>query len=82
MAVARKCDICGVLYEFYVDDNDDTFNTISLTDTSEYGNVLYSKDLDVCPSCMEAINELFKRRREASEFAKRTVDWKKGENDD
>lgn len=54
MAMAKKCDICGVLYEGYVDTQ---CNGISLEklyrDSSNVARTV--KTMDCCKDCMRAI---------------------------
>lgn len=60
MALARKCDICGDLYEQYGDsDSVKKSNTISFMWRS-IGNcaTVDRKLYDCCPKCMDSINTL------------------------
>ena len=52
MAIAKKCDICGKLYEEYnFKQSKDNFNGFVLL------NVDYSPAYDCCPKCMKSIRE-------------------------
>lgn len=53
MATARKCDICGKLYEFY--DNFD--NYIEIGKLTIRRNIHRSKCHDVCLECSKAIKD-------------------------
>lgn len=56
MSLAKKCDCCGILYEYYTG-----INGISFEYLGRYGNIDKSeKTLDLCPKCMEKINNMFK----------------------
>ena len=65
MARARKCDICGRLYESYnMTGNKNKPNGItfvSITDADTYSRVLVEPFneymLDCCPACRESIRE-------------------------
>lgn len=53
MALAKKCDRCGVLYEHYSD-----FNSYMMTmiNTDKHGHIsATSKRYDLCPECMRSL---------------------------
>lgn len=53
MALSKKCDRCGKLYEHYSD-----FNSymITIIDTDKHGHIgATSKRYDLCPECMQAL---------------------------
>lgn len=51
MSLAKKCDLCGVLYEYY-----SGRNGISLERITEKGSINSTeKTFDLCPSCMDAL---------------------------
>lgn len=55
MALAKKCDRCGVLYEPY-----NGVNGISFECISAYGDVdKTEKTIDLCPECMTKIRSIF-----------------------
>lgn len=69
MAIARKCDRCGKLYEHYpTDDNcedGEQHNSIrKVYRDVNYKLLAETKPLDLCPDCMRAFNEFM------SEFSK------------
>lgn len=58
MALAKKCDRCGKLYEHYSKGNKVEYNgvqRISLADNG--GVVMLSREMDLCPECMAAFNK-------------------------
>lgn len=64
MASAKKCDICGVLYEYKPKSEcitDESANGIAIVhnyyDTINY--FVYDR-LDCCPNCMHSIQDLIK----------------------
>lgn len=53
MALAKKCDRCGKLYEHYCD-----FNLRMVLDADKYGHICAtSKRNDLCPDCMQALTD-------------------------
>lgn len=63
MAQARKCDVCGGLYELYNTSYDRSrSNAIRMVkyDGEGYLNV---KTYDLCPNCMKAIEDVIEERR-------------------
>lgn len=54
MAIARKCDRCGELYELY---NDTKFNNIRLIKDRPLSNSVWVMDYDLCPSCAIMLEE-------------------------
>ena len=63
MAAARKCDICGKLYEPYGLKVGDT-NGISFVRIDWNRNYTNQNILDCCEECLNAIEELIKNRKE------------------
>lgn len=58
MAMTKKCDICGILYEQYnyKESTDEKPNTIKLVQVFWNDDRYYSGDIiECCPKCMEAI---------------------------
>lgn len=51
MAIARKCDICGTLYEFYEDGN----NCMILCNIGINYDIKSKKTYNICRKCGEAI---------------------------
>lgn len=53
MALAKKCDRCGKLYEHYSD-----FNSCMAIVVDKYGHIgATSKKNDLCPDCMQALTD-------------------------
>lgn len=65
MAIAKKCDICGKLYELYNTRNDgDHTNGLMLLNI-DYDNKYWSHGkIDCCPECMESIRKHIQSLRE------------------
>ena len=58
MAIARKCDICGILYEIYTQEiENDVVNTIRFAYRNAYGNIENCSAIDCCPTCLESIKQ-------------------------
>lgn len=58
MAIARKCDICGILYEIYtqkIENNE--VNAIRFAYRNSYGNIDNRNAIDCCPACLESIKQ-------------------------
>ena len=55
MAIAKKCDICGKLYEFAPKA---VHHGLSFEKMNIKGSILHSETLDCCPECMDAIEKL------------------------
>lgn len=64
MAVAKKCDICGKLYDAYgCNDNEKNPNGIMLTNVTMDGSEYYKhKVKDLCPECMDALKAFMRER--------------------
>ena len=67
MALARKCDICGVLYESYETSiegigecNGIAFIHFGLYEFDKY----VQKSMDCCPKCFRSIQEHIKKLKE------------------
>ena len=56
MALAKKCDRCGKLYDGYDGSKDKrSTNAIALLDRDEYGKH-YTRDcVDLCPECLSEL---------------------------
>lgn len=55
MAIARKCDRCGELYECY---EDVQFNSIRLELDMQYSSTpVFVKVYDLCPSCATMLKD-------------------------
>lgn len=77
MANAKKCDVCGKLYEMYGVKNLNFFlnvvpnesnepNGIDLVCIDEKGDANCIKELDLCPECMKKVQSLLKKIKEDS----------------
>ena len=56
MAIAKKCDFCGSLYEQYNIRNDSSkTNGISLLNIDAQQKYFIHGPYDCCPNCMESI---------------------------
>lgn len=55
MALARKCDRCGKLYEYY--ESDDETNAVALFGVYEDGGIFNEEEpRDLCPECLRAFD--------------------------
>ena len=62
MAIAKKCDICGKLYEVYnnkAGDDPNGLKFLNITANREFYNS--SELIDCCPDCMKSILQLIQR---------------------
>lgn len=58
MAVAKKCDICGRLYESYNEpNNEDKINGLMFLNIDKNQRYFSHKAMDCCPECMKKIKE-------------------------
>lgn len=58
MALARKCDICGSLYEAYneiPDRETENPNTIRFGNKDMNGGATWDLSVDCCPECISSI---------------------------
>lgn len=62
--IARKCDRCGKLYEFYIGSvefkNKTRSNGIMFIDRDTDGKYFRRKDIDLCFKCMQELVNWFK----------------------
>ena len=57
MALAKKCDRCGKLYEHYPTGNKPQYNAIRRLCKTENGGIISEGlSIDLCPKCMEAFD--------------------------
>lgn len=62
MSVAKKCDICGSLYELYNKrDSETNWNALILLNRSENDNHFSHPIRDICPKCQKEIMKTIKR---------------------
>lgn len=59
MSLAKKCDICGKLYEYYGGDNGYSIERIG----SHGRNLDTAYTADLCPECMEALKNFIESRK-------------------
>lgn len=59
MADAKKCDVCGKLYELYNTKNG--YNRLSLRRIDANGCVTYADYYDCCPECMKSIEDYLEK---------------------
>ena len=58
MSIAKKCDLCGVFYEYYSGRNGISLERIHLN-----GSVNSTeKTLDLCKDCMNALEKFIEKR--------------------
>lgn len=58
MALAKKCDRCGKLYEYYPNGNKLKTNAIRKCMVLSDGYLSYSENIhDLCSECMKAFDE-------------------------
>lgn len=58
MALAKKCDRCGKLYEYYPIGKKSKTNAIRKCMVLSDGYLSYSENIhDLCPECMKAFDE-------------------------
>ena len=56
MAIAKKCGICGKLYEEYnFKQSKDNFNGFMLLNIDYKGSYFHGPACDCCPECMNSI---------------------------
>lgn len=66
MADAKKCDVCGKLYEKYNMSGKGNHNGIQIVqiDSCECANQAQTIYMDCCPDCMRAIKSVIDSRKE------------------
>lgn len=57
MAIARKCDRCGKLYEYYPKGNKIQSNGVQRIYREKSGCFRYTMVYDFCPECMDAFDK-------------------------
>ena len=64
MALAKKCDRCGKLYEHYPIGNKARFNAIRMLQRSTVGDLINSyTTYDLCPECMDELVKFMDEKR-------------------
>ena len=62
MALAKKCDRCGKLYEHYPNGKKSIGNAIKRVRKSENGTIIFEEvSIDLCPECMDSFNAFILR---------------------
>ena len=57
MALAKKCDRCGKLYEHYPNGKKSLCNAIKRVGKAENGALTFEENsIDLCPECMKAFD--------------------------
>lgn len=58
LAMARMCDRCGKLYEYYPKDNKPRYNALRPIRMDSVGNAMdIGLAIDLCPKCMYAFEK-------------------------
>lgn len=58
MSIARKCDLCGKLYELYNIGNIFSLsNGFKFINKDEDGGITNHKSIDCCPECLKSIQD-------------------------
>lgn len=60
MAIAKKCDRCGKLYEGYNSNDRSKMNGVVSCNINEKGTYMYIDVIDLCQECCEAFNKWLK----------------------
>lgn len=65
MALAKKCDVCGKLYERYNEENNiEDVNGIMFLNIDRVGKYFSHGTMDCCPECMKNIKEFIENLSE------------------
>lgn len=73
MSLAKKCDICGKLYEAYnFRKNQNKPSGIMLLNVCKDNSYFQSDVIDCCPECMHVITEVIKNLKPRIEIDKET----------
>lgn len=63
MAIAKKCDRCGTLYDLYnIKDNAESINGFQTLNIDESQQYCCHGPYDLCPSCSTELIDWFNRR--------------------
>lgn len=62
MALAKKCDRCGKLYEHYpIGNQSGVFNAIKRVRKDASGSIFFEEQsTDLCPECMDGLNSFLR----------------------
>ena len=61
MAQAKKCDICGALFDY--DQKDNAENAVAFGHSLADGSIGYRRWFDTCPDCVNAVKETINKRK-------------------
>lgn len=62
MAVAKKCDICGALYELYnMKNSEKNWNAVQFYNRDMVDSHFSHGIKDICPDCQKAIGEVVEK---------------------
>jgi len=78
MALAKKCDRCGKLYEHYpIGDQAGVFNSIKRVRKNDEGHVrsYEERSIDLCPECMDTLNRFLKGEAEDNSLVQAVDTW-------
>lgn len=68
MALAKKCDRCGKLYEHYPTGNKMQYNALRTIQRNAAGETVNGNaTYDLCPECMSALREFIADRKAQKE---------------
>ena len=70
MAMAKKCDRCGKLYEHYPKGNKSQSNAIRRIQRDAFGgiaNTIHDLIIDLCPECMSEFDEFMTKGKSNDE---------------
>ena len=70
MAMAKKCDRCGKLYEHYPKGNKSQSNAIRRIQRDAFGGTMNAYDewtMDLCPECMSEFDEFMTKGKYSDE---------------
>ena len=69
MALAKKCDICGALYEYEIYKEKGMYNPneISLIHVTMDNDYYPGEVMDCCPDCMRSIQDLIESLKKKGE---------------
>ena len=76
MAVAKKCDLCGALYEYKKKsecNTDESANGVALLYINDNNNYFVYDSLDCCPDCMHSIQVTIKLLKEKGEENEKSI---------
>ena len=72
MAMAKKCDRCGKLYEHYPKGNKSQSNAIRKIQRDAFGGTMNANKgwtMDLCPECMDEVEKFMAPKRKEEKNA-------------